>query len=281
MADDTLIWPSKLHHLCLTTGQRSKMIEWYRDTMGLKPEDTDDGMTWMKGSQRNLLLQDGESGEAAFIGIAVANTAHLERLRIHVEAENIPIHPLTSPMFRDSSFAITDPDGHRVLFGLPKNSLGSLDPKPGCLQHVVFATTNLERIVSFYTDKLGCKISDIVREEDTGDQTACFLRTDEMHHTLAFFRAPAIKLDHFAHEATCWNDIRDWGDHFASHHVEIVWGAGRHGAGNNLFIFVRDPDENNVEISAELETLTFDQEPRYWPHNNRALNLWGHAWLRS
>ena len=94
MADDTLIWPSKLHHLCLTTGQRSKMIEWYRDTMGLKPEDTDDGMTWMKGSQRNLLLQDGESGEAAFIGIAVANTAHLERLRIHVEAENIPIHPL-------------------------------------------------------------------------------------------------------------------------------------------------------------------------------------------
>ena len=70
---------------------------------------------------------------------------------------------------------------------------------------------------------------------------------------LAFFRAPAIKLDHFAHEATCWNDIRDWGDHFASHHVEIVWGAGRHGAGNNLFIFVRDPDENNVEISAELK----------------------------
>ena len=102
-----------------------------------------------------------------------------------------------------------------------------------------------------------------------------------MHHTLAFFRAPAIKLDHFAHEAICWNDIRDWGDHFASHHVEIVWGAGRHGAGNNLFIFVSDPDENNVEISAELETLTFDQEPRYWPHNNRALNLWGHAWLRS
>ena len=85
------------------------MIEWYRDTMGLKPEDTDDGMTWMKGSQRNLLLQDGEAGEAAFIGIAVANTAHLERLRIHVEAENIPIHPLTSPMFRDAASPLLIP----------------------------------------------------------------------------------------------------------------------------------------------------------------------------
>ncbi len=281
MADDRLIWTSKLHHLCLTTGQMQEMVAWYRDAMGLTPENTSEGMTWMKGSQRNLLLQDGEAGKVAFIGLSVANTDHLERLRTHIEANNILADPFTSPLFQDGSFAISDPDGHRVLFGLPKNSLGALDPRPGCLQHVVFATTDLDRIVSFYTEKLGCKISDIVREEDTGDRTACFLRCDEMHHTLAFFRAPAIKLDHFAHEASCWNDIRDWGDHFASHHVEIVWGAGRHGAGNNLFIFVRDPDENNVEISAELETLNYEQEPRYWPHNNRALNLWGHAWLRS
>ena len=63
MVDDKLIWPSKLHHLCLTTGQRPEMISWYRDTMGLTPEDTDDGMTWMRGNQRNLLLQDGEGGE--------------------------------------------------------------------------------------------------------------------------------------------------------------------------------------------------------------------------
>ena len=133
MADDTLIWPSKLHHLCLQTDQRPKMIEWYRDNMGLTPEDTVDGMTWMRGSQRNLLLQDGKAGKAAFIGLAVANTAHLERLRIHVAAENIPTHPLNSPMFLDGSFAITDPDGHRVLFGLPKSSLSPPDPRPGCL----------------------------------------------------------------------------------------------------------------------------------------------------
>ena len=244
--------------------------------MGLTPEDTDDGMTWMRGNQRNLLLQDGKRGETAFVGLAVSNTDHLERLRTHLEKKSVSAEPLTSPLFRDNSFAITDPDGHRILFGLPKNFFfGALDPRPGCLQHVVFATTDQDQIVAFYTDILGCKISDIVCEEDTGDQTACFLRTDEMHHTIAFFRAPAIKLDHFAHEAICWNDIRDWGDHFASQHVEIVWGAGRHGAGNNLFILSGIPDENNAEISAELETLTYDQEARYWPHNNRALNLWG------
>ncbi len=281
MADDKLIWPSKLHHLSLCTGQLPEMITWYRDIMEMTPEDMGDGITWMRGNQRNLLLQAGKTGEVSFMALAVSDADHLERLRAHAAAEAIPSKVLTSPLFEDVSFAITDPDGHRVLFGLPKDELSSWDPRPGCLQHVVFATTDLNRIVAFYTDKLGFKISDIVREEGTGDRTACFLRCDEMHHTFAFFRAPAVKLDHFANEASCWNDIRDWGDHFAAHHVEIVWGAGRHGAGNNLFIFVRDPDENNVEISAELETFTYEQDPRYWPHDNRALNLWGHAWMRS
>ncbi|MDG2033347.1 MAG: VOC family protein, partial [Rhodospirillales bacterium] len=141
MAEDTLIWPSKLHHLCLTTGQRPEMIAWYRDTMGLTPEDTGDDMTWMKGSQRNLLLQDGEAGEAAFIGLAVADSDHLERLRAHIQAKGITADPLTSPLFQDGSFTITDPDGHRVLFGLSENSSGAPDPRPGCLQHAVFATT--------------------------------------------------------------------------------------------------------------------------------------------
>jgi Glyoxalase/Bleomycin resistance protein/Dioxygenase superfamily. len=74
MADDRLIWTSKLHHLCLTTGQMQEMVAWYRDAMGLTPENTGEGMTWMKGSQRNLLLQDGEAGKVAFIGLSVANT---------------------------------------------------------------------------------------------------------------------------------------------------------------------------------------------------------------
>lgn len=95
------------------------------------------------------------------------------------------------------------------------------------------------------------------------------------------FRAAAARLDHFCFESTCWNDIRDWGDHFADLRIPIVWGAGRHGAGNNLFIFVEDPDGNKPEISAEIELMTFEQDARVWPHEQRTLNLWGSAWMRS
>ena len=111
--------------------------------------------------------------------------------------------------------------------------------------------------------------------------SACFLRSDPEHHSLAFFRAGHAGFDHHSYEAACWNDIRDWGDHFAARQMGIVWGAGRHGPGNNLFIFVRDPDGNHVEISAEIERFGFDQQPGTWRHEERTLNLWGSAWMRS
>ena len=44
---------------------------------------------------------------------------------------------------------------------------------------------------------------------------------------------------------------------------------------------ITDQDGNNVEISAEIEHWTFEQEPREWLHEQRTLNLWGAAWLRS
>tara|TARA_S200000501_G_C20423051_1_gene568842 strand:- start:399 stop:593 length:195 start_codon:yes stop_codon:yes gene_type:complete len=62
--------------------------------------------------------------------------------------------------------------------------------------------------------------------------------------------------------------------------IELMWGPGRHGPGNNLFVFVEDPDGNWIEISAELEVI-HDRPSKDWPQEERTLNLWGKAILRS
>jgi len=41
--------------------------------------------------------------------------------------------------------------------------------------------------------------------------------------------------------------------------LPLEWGPGRHGPGNNLFVFVHDPEGNWIEISAELEQVTPDR----------------------
>ena len=44
---------------------------------------------------------------------------------------------------------------------------------------------------------------------------------------------------------------------------------------------MRDWLRNNVELSAEIDLVPYEQEPGEWRHEERTLNLWGSAWLRS
>ena len=165
-------------------------------------------------------------------------------------------------------------------FGVAGAAESAADTLPGRLQHVVVATTRLDAMVAFYNETLGFLVSDWVREV-SGEATTCFLRSDPEHHSFAAFRAPRAGLDHHAYETTCWNDIRDWADHFSGLHVRLEWGPGRHGPGNNLFFMVHDPDGSWVEISAELEHMPAEAAAREWPHEERTLNYWGQGFLRD
>jgi catechol 2,3-dioxygenase len=45
-------------------------------------------------------------------------------------------------------------------------------------------------------------------------------------------------------------------------------------------VFIADADGNWIEVSAELEVI-YDRPTKEWPHEERTLNLWGPAILRS
>jgi catechol-2,3-dioxygenase len=108
----------------------------------------------------------------------------------------------------------------------------------------------------------------------------CFMRGNHEHHNLACFHQDRSGIDHHSYEAGEWDTIRDWADHLATQDIQLMWGPGRHGPGNNLFIFIVDPDGNWIEISAELEVI-HDRPVKDWPHGERTLNLWGRAILRA
>ena len=49
----------------------------------------------------------------------------------------------------------------------------------------------------------------------------------------------------------------------------------------NRSMLVRDPDGNLAEISSEIEICAPDRPAGRWKHEERTLNLWGKAILRS
>ncbi len=279
MAQASPLWPARLDHLWINTEDAAAMTAFYRDGLGYEVAETGAGSALLVGPERRLVIGRGAAHSLGFHAFALGDREQLERLRGHLMAAGLALEPSPSPLFGDDAFAVRDPDGGQVVFGLAE-AAHSGDALPGRLQHVVVQSTGLGAMIDFYHDILGFVISDWVREQG-GEATTCFLRSDPEHHSLAVFRAPQCRLDHHSYETTCWNDIRDWADHFAALRVPLSWGPGRHGPGNNLFFMVHDPDGNWVEFSAEQELMPKEMAAREWPHEERTLNSWGQGFLRS
>jgi catechol-2,3-dioxygenase len=156
----------------------------------------------------------------------------------------------------------------------PRNGL------KGPIQHLTLATGDVGAIEGFYAGKLGFSVSDRVLDGE-GKVMTCFMRSNHEHHTLAcFYYQERQGIDHHSYETGEWNGIRDWCDRFAERKIPLMWGPGRHGPGNNLFVFIVDPDGNWIEVSAELEII-HDRPAKDWPHEERTLNLWGKGILRA
>lgn len=278
------LWPAQLDHLRRESDAPEALVAFYRDALGYAVREIGPGLWLLDAFNRRLLVTRGEKGGQSMAGFRLAGPTQLEALRAHARAQGLMALPNPTPLFAEG-FALADPDGRVLAFGLPDPAFAGPGPTtgagglPGRLQHVVYATADLPRLIEFYSGKLGFRTSDDVMQ---GNQvTATFWRSDAEHHSLAAFRAPKAGGDHHAYETTGWNDIKDWADHMAARHIKLWWGPGRHGPGNNLFFMVEDPDGYKVEISAELETMGPDFAARRWEHGERALNLWGGAWLRS
>lgn len=182
-------------------------------------------------------------------------------------------------------YAVLDPQGCRVEFLAPSGDAGGeLASSPRALdarlQHFGVRSPRPLELMRFYVDMLGFVLSDRVLDAE-GDLTAAFLRTDAEHHSMAIFRAPVARFDHFSCETGTWEQLRHWADHMAEVGVDLAWGIGRHGPGNDTFLMVKDLDGNMGEISCDLEVCAPERPPGQWVHRPQTLNRWGVALMRS
>jgi len=273
------LWPARLHHLRRDSAEPERLARFYGELLDDRVESLPNGEWLVQGHARRLIVGPGAKGTVPYFALAMRDAAQLANHADVLERLGIAREPSPSRNNGEGAFAVTDPDGRRVVFGLPVRVSGIRGKLAGRLQHFVCASTQLDGMMRFYRDTLGMLESDRVLENDA--VAAAFLRSDPEHHSFAAFRAPESRPDHHCYETGSWNDIRDWGDRMASLRIPLWWGPGRHGPGNNLFFMIEDPDGHKVEFSAELERMPKETAFRTWPHEQRTLNLWGSAWMRS
>ena len=274
------LWPARLHHLRRDSSDPRSLAKFYAELLGDQVEPLPNGTWLVQGHGRRLVVGKGAPASVPWFALALRDTAQLAAYAAGLQKLGVTHEPSPSPFFEEGAFAVADPDGRRVVFGVPKRAGGPAANGPaGRLQHFVCASERLPVMLAFYRDRLGALESDRVLEGE--EIAAVFLRSDPEHHSFAAFRAPSSRPDHHCYETSSWNDIRDWGDRMAKLRIPLWWGPGRHGPGNNLFFMIEDPDGHKVEFSAELELVPQETAYRTWPHEQRTLNLWGSAWMRS
>ena len=279
MKQTALLAGAYLHHLCFESPNPEKLSDFYGKIMQMKPQPIGTNAWLCSGKNRQILIKEGMKNRLEFAAFSCRDEDGLNLLKERVKEEGIEVINLQPDLFQNDAISIVDQDGHNISFGLSKPNMNAESVLNGPLQHLTFSTLNVEKFVDFYVGKLGFCISDRVLHSN-GNLATCFVRSNHEHHTVACFKSDRIGVDHHSYEAGEWNAIRDWCDHFASMNIELMWGPGRHGPGNNLFVFVEDPDGNWIEISAELEVI-HDRPSNDWPQEERTLNLWGKAILRS
>lgn len=259
---------ASLERLELYASDPAASAAFYRRAFGMHTAAAGDSVV-CRGPQRELRLHRGPAQQLAAAVFRFADEGAWQAYRRRLGTDD------------DREFAVVDPEGRRIVFlapGAPQRDAGA--PLAARLQHCAVRTPQPRALVDYYVGTLGFVLSDEVQDA-AGNLTAAFLRTDAEHHALAIFRAPAVRFDHYSCETDGWHSLRAWADHLAGAGIDLAWGIGRHGPGNDTFLMVTDPDGNLAEISSDLEVCASGRPAGVWPHRPQTLNRWGVAIMRS
>jgi catechol 2,3-dioxygenase-like lactoylglutathione lyase family enzyme len=155
---------------------------------------------------------------------------------------------------------------------------------PTKLGHVAFNVIDVQKVVKFYVDVLGFRVSDWMAD------FFAFLRCGPDHHTINLIETGKNKHFHTAFELRDWSHLQTACDYLSYSGYKMLWGPGRHGIGHNLFAYHRSPSGLITELFAELDQMKDEalgyfeprpwhrdnpQKPKVWAKDPSAANLWG------
>ncbi len=272
---------ARLSHLALVTPDVAAVTRFYQDVMGLRVQEQLDGGSVRLGfgaGHHVLELQPGTQRLDHF-ALEIPDDGERERVIAAVERHGASCTQPTVAGDHPECVSLIDPDGNRIeLHGRVdrsgEGSGGAL--RPDRVQHLALSTRSPRTMVDFYESVLGFRVSDRM-----GGDAFAWLRCGHEHHTVAIVeRATDPGLDHYSYDVPDWAAFKRWGDHLARHDVPLLWGPGRHGPGNNLFVMFADAGGFLVELSAEMTTYWDDRADvpcGDWEHSGRSVSLWG-AW---
>jgi catechol 2,3-dioxygenase-like lactoylglutathione lyase family enzyme len=235
----------------------------YEETWGLDPVTSDDGMAYFKAKgaaeHHVVRLRKDAVKRIDVIALAAESRADVDALCGKVAGSGCKIvhepRDLTSPG-GGYGFRFFSPDGmpYEISSDVAKGSASEVakwDGVPVKISHIVLHSPQHKEMTQWFVDVLGFKLSDWL-----GDFMS-FLRCNSAHHRIAFLPGPPC-LNHVAYDMEGVDGMMRGIYRLKKQDMDVVWGPGRHTAGNNTFSYFVSPAGFAVEYTAELEEVDFE-----------------------
>ena len=134
--------------------------------------------------------------------------------------------------------------------------------RPRQLGHIGLGTMDMVASKRFFVDGIGFKISDVVKDLDSGEDRdlGLFMRCSTEHHNLVLQPGPVIFLGHSSWEVDDFDEVGRGARALLKDHPERhLWGIGRHWVAANFFYYFRDPAGHICEYYADMDHIDDDK----------------------
>ncbi|MFI5613613.1 VOC family protein [Amycolatopsis sp. NPDC051903] len=219
------------------------------------------------------------------LGLVEGSATKLRQITADVEPGSLDavaanLDGLEHPWTRDDTGLRTaDPAGTPLLLRVPepeKWPQPAAQNTPRRLGHINFKLPGVLTVDEFWQRAFGAK-----KSEQIGKEFA-FLRFGSEHHNLGLREGEGPAIHHLGFQLPGWDAYREICDHLAETGYSVEYGPGRHGPGNNIFIYVVDPTSGlRFELFTDMEHIHDENhyEPPRWQLSDRprTMNKWGPA----
>ena len=272
-----------IRHVGLLSPAIAAHARFYLEAWGLQAAEEDQHARYFRGSSTEhhiLSLHPADRCGLHHLAFGVDGREAVDAAATELERRGTPVvaqpHEMDEPG-GGYGLRFLDPENRCIELsaGVAEHPNGRSADRiwPSRLCHVVLNTAQFDPIVEFYTDVLGFRVS------DWNEDQMAFLRCNRKHHVIAFKREDHASVNHVAYVMASVDGVMRGLANLRARGQEPDWGPGRHGPGNNIFCYFKDPAGYVSEFSSDMEYIEDEatHEPAVWRRVPEQVDRWGTA----
>ena len=258
-----------LRHVDLAVPDYQTQLDFYTNAWGLKAEHSDSGLTFLaaEGSPEQYVVRLRKDAEKRLdlISYGAGSREDVDALAQRLGTAGVQL--VSEPDLLQTAgggygFRFFDVDGRTIEVSADvatrqHRKIEEREAIPVRLSHVVINSPDPNRTQAFYEQHLDFALSDSLIHPYAGELMK-FMRCNPQHHSMAIAKGPHVSLHHVSFEMRGLDEYMRGTGRLLRAGTRMVWGPGRHMAGDNTFSYFLDPHGNTIEYTTELEKLDED-----------------------